>query len=114
MPLQHLLNQSSMPHMKTLPSEEAEIGDPLDFEGGDEEIVAQEHQEIAERNGDVIDVDSDDDEHVPKQDISCTGTLKLYSRATLDLLGHLRMFRGRLQQDVVLNAKQTTINSFFK
>ncbi|KAI6016551.1 hypothetical protein EDC04DRAFT_2903145 [Pisolithus marmoratus] len=93
------------------PTEEAEIGDPLDFEGGDEEIVAQVHQEIAESNGDVIDVNSDDDEHVPEQDILCTETLKLCEQlkqaclqftdmdswATLDLLGHLRMFHGHLQ-----------------
>ncbi|KAI6035807.1 hypothetical protein EDC04DRAFT_2897589 [Pisolithus marmoratus] len=84
------------------PTEEAEIGDPLDFEGGDEEIVAQAHQEIVERNGDVIDVNLDDDEHVPEQDISCTETLKLceqLKQACLqftdmdspDLLGHLQI-----------------------
>ncbi|KIK19782.1 hypothetical protein PISMIDRAFT_13430 [Pisolithus microcarpus 441] len=92
------------------PAEEAEVPDPLDSGGGDEAIVAQVCWEIAERNGDVIEVESDD-ECEPEQDISLTEALTLCkqlepaclqftdldSQVTLDLLKHLRLFCGRLQ-----------------
>lgn len=109
------------------PAEEAEVPDPLDFSGGDEAIVAQVHQEIAEGNGEVIEVESED-ECEAEQEISATETLALCKRlepaclqftdldsqVTLDLLKHLRLFRGRLQRVVDRNAKQTKISAFFK
>ncbi|KAI5990527.1 hypothetical protein EDC04DRAFT_3148768 [Pisolithus marmoratus] len=109
------------------PAEEAEDGDPLNFDGGDEAIVAQVRQEIAEKDGDIIKVESDD-ECEPEPDISPTETLTLCeqlehaclqytdinSQVTLDLLKHLRLFRGRLQRSVDLNKKQTKISAFFK
>lgn len=61
------------------PAEEAEVPDPLDFSGGDEAIVAQVHQEIAEGNGEVIEVESED-ECEAEQEISATETLALCKR----------------------------------
>ncbi|KAI6009792.1 hypothetical protein EDC04DRAFT_2906434 [Pisolithus marmoratus] len=97
------------------PAEEAEDGDPLNFDGGDKAIVAQVRQEIAEKDGDIIEVELDD-ECKPEPDISPTETLTLYinSQVTLDLLKHLRLFHGYLQQSVDLNKKQTKISAFFK
>ncbi|KAI6010392.1 hypothetical protein BKA83DRAFT_102881 [Pisolithus microcarpus] len=109
------------------PAEEAEVPGPLDSGGGDEAIVAQVCWEIAERNGDVIEVESDD-ECKPEQDISLTEALTLCkqlepaclqftdldSQVTLDLLKHLQLFCGCLQQVVDRNARQMKISAFFK
>ncbi|KAH0836315.1 hypothetical protein J3R83DRAFT_7864 [Lanmaoa asiatica] len=44
------------------PAEEQEVGRSFQFEGGDEAIVAAVRQEMAEKQGQVIEVDSDDED----------------------------------------------------
>jgi len=108
------------------PAEEQEVGDSLKFEGGDKAIVAAVKQELAERAGEVIEIESDEEEGA-EPEVSRTETLELCRRLEgaclqfgnvdsslpLDLLKQLRLFRAHLRRDELLHGKQTTIDMYF-
>ncbi|KIK91238.1 hypothetical protein PAXRUDRAFT_149954, partial [Paxillus rubicundulus Ve08.2h10] len=53
-------------------SEEDEIGDSMEFEGGDKAIVVAVSQEMAEKRGEEVEVELDDDEDMgPVIEVSC-------------------------------------------
>ncbi|KAG2351629.1 hypothetical protein BDR07DRAFT_1500795 [Suillus spraguei] len=60
------------------PAEEQEVGDCV-FEGGDKEIVAAVNWEMAEKRGEVIEVESDEEEDV-EPEVSHAETLALCQR----------------------------------
>ncbi|KIK76074.1 hypothetical protein PAXRUDRAFT_170975 [Paxillus rubicundulus Ve08.2h10] len=109
------------------PSEEAEIGDSLEFEGGDETIVAVVSWEMAERKGEVIEVEESDDNDDAEPEISRMDTLNLCqqleaaclqhgevsSPVSLDLMRNIQLFRAHLRREELLHAQQTTLHSFF-
>ncbi|OJA17815.1 hypothetical protein AZE42_08390 [Rhizopogon vesiculosus] len=61
------------------PAEEQGVGDSLEFEGGDKAIVAAVKQELAERAGEVIEIESDEEED-PEPEVSRVETLALCRR----------------------------------
>ena len=110
------------------PVEEQEIGDSLTFEGGDSAIVAAVKREMAEKVGEVIEVESDEDEDTQAEpELSRTETLGLCQRLEgaclqfgnadptlpLELLKQICLFRAHLQRDKLLHGTQTTIDSYF-
>jgi hypothetical protein len=109
------------------PAEEQEVGDSLEFEGGDKDIVAAVKQELAERVGEVIEIESDEEED-PEPEVSRAETLALCQRLEgaclqfgnadsplpLELLKQIRLFRAQLRRDEQLHGKQTTIDAYFR
>ncbi|KIK77606.1 hypothetical protein PAXRUDRAFT_166325, partial [Paxillus rubicundulus Ve08.2h10] len=53
------------------PSEEDEIGNSMEFEGRDKAIVAAVSQEMAEKRGEVVEVELDDKDMEPAIEVSC-------------------------------------------
>ena len=109
------------------PIEEEEDEDsPYRFEGGDVEIIAQVHREMATEQ-EVIEVDDSEskEEDDPADNLSRAETIKLcqelekmsirFGGEDLSVdLSQLRKFRAQLQRDELTNAKQVTLEQFFK
>ncbi|KAG1729323.1 uncharacterized protein EDB91DRAFT_1159667 [Suillus paluster] len=110
------------------PVEEQEVVDSLAFEGGDKAIVAAVKREIAEKVGEVIEVESDEDEDTQAEpEFSRAETLGLCQQLEgaclqfgnadptlpLELLKQIRLFRAHLRRDELLHGTQTTIDSYF-
>ncbi|KAG1723733.1 uncharacterized protein EDB91DRAFT_1087726 [Suillus paluster] len=107
------------------PAEEQEVGD-LGFEGGDKDIVAAVNREIAEKSGEVIEVESNEEEDA-KPEVSRAETLALCQRLEgaclqfgnadstlpLELLKQIRLFRAELRHEELLHSTQTTIDAYF-
>jgi len=110
------------------PIEEEEDEDsPYRFEGGDVEIIAQVRREMATEQ-EVIEVDDSESEEEddPADNLSRAETIKLCQELekmsirfggedlSVDLPPQLRKFRAQLQRDELTNAKQVTLEQFFK
>ncbi|KAH0830248.1 hypothetical protein J3R83DRAFT_1608 [Lanmaoa asiatica] len=109
------------------PTEEHEIGQSLRFEGGDTAIAAAVTQEIAEKNSEVIEVDSDNEDEDTEPEISRKEALELCSRlegaclqlgdarsaVSLTLISQLRLFRAHIRREELLHGRQTTLDTFF-
>ena len=94
------------------PVEEQEVGDSLAFEGGDKAIVAAVNREMAEKVGEVIEVESDEDEDsLAEPEVSRAEALGLCQRLEgaylqfvnadptlpLELLKQIHLFQAHLQ-----------------
>jgi len=110
------------------PIEEEEDEDsPYRFEGGDVEIIAQVHREMATEQ-EVIEVDDSESEEEdnPADNLSRAETIKLCQELekmsirfggedlSVDLPPQLWKFRAQLQRDELTNAKQVTLEQFFQ
>jgi hypothetical protein len=107
------------------PAEEQEVGDCV-FEGGDKEIVAAVGWEMAGKWGEVIEVESNEEEDI-KPAISHTKTLALcqqLERACLqfgnadltllfELLKQIHLFHAELRHEELLHLTQTIIDAYF-
>jgi hypothetical protein len=105
------------------PAEEQEVGDSLEFEGGDKAIAAAVKQELIKRVGEFIKLDSDEEED-PEPKVSRAETLALCRRLEgaclqfgnadsplpLDLLKQICLFPAHLRRNELLHRKQTTID----
>ncbi|KAH7929555.1 DDE-domain-containing protein [Leucogyrophana mollusca] len=110
------------------PVEEKEVGDSVHrFEGGDTAIVAEAQRQLAVERGEVIEVDSDDEDDEDKAPVLSHADLTRIceqlevacisygdSESSLDLSRHLRRFRALIRHDELMNARQTTLNSFWQ
>ena len=102
-------------------------GDVRVLEDGDKVIVAKVVLELAEKDGKVIDIESDSDDESGAPDISrgeaanlceqlmeaCLQHGGANSDLAIGLLTHLRHFRVHLRQDELLHSRQTTLNHYF-
>jgi hypothetical protein len=107
------------------PEEEEEVGaSPYQFEGGDKEIVAQVLHEQAVARGEVVDIDSDDDDEENGGDMRIDEMLHLCEElekgsisapvgCSLEFTRALRRFRVELKQSQFHQAKQVTLTSFW-
>jgi hypothetical protein len=107
------------------PAEEQQVGES--FEGGDEAIIAVVRQEMAEKAGQVIEVDSEEEDD-PQPEVSRMEMLALCQRlegsclqfgnadstVPLDLVKQIRLFRAHLRREELLHGTQTTIDSYFR
>ncbi|KAJ8592699.1 hypothetical protein M405DRAFT_27315 [Rhizopogon salebrosus TDB-379] len=109
------------------PAEEQQVGEF--FEGGDEAIIAVVRQEMAEKAGQVIEVDSEEEDD-PQPEVSRTEMLALSpcqrlegsclqfgnadSTVPLDLVKQIHLFRAHLRCEELLHRTQTTIDSYFR
>jgi hypothetical protein len=112
------------------PVEEQEVGDSrLEFEGGDKAIIAAVKQEMAEKAGEVIEVETDEDEGPePEVMVSRAETLALCqqlegaclqfgnadSTLPLEFVRHIRFFRAYLRYEELLPGTQTTLDVYFR
>ncbi|KAH9955966.1 hypothetical protein BGW80DRAFT_1257945 [Lactifluus volemus] len=113
------------------PVQEQEIlgESPYAFPGGDVEIVKQVTHEQRVEQGDVVEVDSDDDDggNNPTGSLSRHEAIDLIAKLeplvinhgnnasnSLKLANLLRQFRAHLHREDALNSKQTTLDTFFK
>ncbi|KAG2063979.1 hypothetical protein BDR04DRAFT_1146104 [Suillus decipiens] len=108
------------------PAEERDNGDLPNFEGGDQAIADEVRREIAVANGEVIEIDSDDESEEDEPSFTHTEILKLCQQLetgcmqhgdpqfSLNLSSQLRIFRAQLRREELLNAKQTSIDCYFK
>jgi len=111
------------------PVEEWEVGDSLEFEGGDKAIMAAVKREMAEKAGEVIEVETDEDEGPePEVTISHAETLALCqqleeaclqfgnadSTLPLEFVKHIRLFRAYLRHEELLHGTQTTLDMYFR
>ncbi|KIK92742.1 hypothetical protein PAXRUDRAFT_146634, partial [Paxillus rubicundulus Ve08.2h10] len=108
------------------PSDEEDIGGDSGPEG-DETIVTVVSQEMAEKRGEVIEIEESDDDEGREPEISCSEGLELCQKLeaaclqlgdatsplSLDLIKHIRHFRAHLRRQELLHAHQTTLDSFF-
>jgi len=95
------------------------------FEGGDSSIADEVRREIAIANGEVIEVDSDDDDDEVGPSVTCKHILDLcqqlevgcmqygYPQFSLDLSSQLQKFRANLRREELLSAKQSSLEQFF-
>ncbi|KAG0694591.1 hypothetical protein DFH29DRAFT_959498 [Suillus ampliporus] len=108
------------------PAEERDKGEFSAFEGGDSSIADTVRHEIAVANGEVIEVDSDEDDDdevdpsITRKDILdlCqqleVGCMQYGDpQFSLDLSSQLRKFRANLRREELLNARQTSLERFF-
>jgi hypothetical protein len=108
------------------PAEERDKGEFSAFEGGDSSIADMVRHEIAIANGEVIEVDSDEDDNnevdpsITHQDILnlCwqleVGCMQYGDpQFSLNLSTQLRKFCAILQHEELLNARQTSLERFF-
>ncbi|KAG1848689.1 hypothetical protein F4604DRAFT_1935290 [Suillus subluteus] len=108
------------------PAEERENGDLLNFEGGDQAIADKVRHEIAVANGEVVEIDSDDESEEDGPSFTRMELLDLCQQLetgcmqhgdpqlSLNLSSQLRLFCARLRREELLNAKQTSIDCYFK
>jgi len=108
------------------PAEERDNGDLLNFEGGDKAIADEVRCEIAVVNGEVVEIDSDDESEEDGPSFTRAELLKLRQQLetgcmqhgdpqfSLNLTSQLRLFRAKLRREELLNAKQTSIDCYFK
>ena len=113
------------------PVQEQEILDesPYAFPGGDVEIVKQVTHEQQVEQGDVVEVDSDDNDggNNPTGSLSRHKAIDLITKLeplainhgnnasnSLKLVNLLWQFRAHLHHEDALNSKQTTLDTFFK
>ena len=113
------------------PKEEAETRDSVAADifngpGGDQAIVAEVVRVTAEKNNEVIEIDSDDEGKPRKPDISHAETINLCEKLMeaclqhgdsssdllLNLLTYLRHFCVCLCREELLHARQTTLDAF--
>lgn len=119
---------STLPTIDELldPAEERDKGEFSAFEGGDSSIADTVCHEIAVANGEVIEVDSDEDNNnkvdpsITYQDILdlCqqleVGCMQYGDpQFSLDLSSQLRKFCVNLRREELLNARQTSLERFF-
>lgn len=110
------------------PREEREIGEnEYGFEGSDDEIVAVVRHEIAVENGDIIEVESEDEGEVeegngdePTHDEAMKICQKLEAfciksgaECSLELSRELRRFWGYLNREIQSSLKQVSLDVFF-
>ena len=103
------------------PIEEREVGDsPYRFEGGDAEIVAEVLHEMAVARGEVIELDDEDKDFLPRSEVInlCALLEKACIRygdndISLELQHHLRRYRGQVQHEHLLNCTQSSLDSYF-
>ena len=112
------------------PAEERETADLPGFPDGDgldKAIADKVRHEVAVKNGDAADIDSDDDaEGDDGPSFTRTQLLDLCQQLEIGCMQHgdpqsalhlsseLRIFRAKLRREELLNAKQTSIDSYFK
>ncbi|THH13043.1 hypothetical protein EUX98_g9765, partial [Antrodiella citrinella] len=111
------------------PPVEEEYPDECPFEfNGDLDIVEKVQHEMAVQHGEVIEIDSDDeDEEADSEPIGSKAIVELCAQMeavclqrvaedddSLQLMSLLRRLRGRVHREEMLNAKQTTLDSFFQ
>jgi hypothetical protein len=109
--------------------EEDEIGEQrYQFENDDSAIVAEVQHQMAVEWGDIMEVDSDDEELTQSRaaPIPCSEIIQICKKleticisesnadTSLDLTRLLRKFRGELRQKKLANAKQMTLDGFWK
>ncbi|KAG1731309.1 hypothetical protein EDD22DRAFT_852902 [Suillus occidentalis] len=112
------------------PVEEREVGGhDYEFPGGDKDIVEEVQRQMAIERGDIIEVDSDSEEHEEDEkttlEYTFTEVIALSQQleeaclqfgelgASFDLLKRLRAFRACVRREEIRGAKQRTIDSFF-
>ena len=111
------------------PAEERDMGEFLEFEGGDKAIADEVRREIAIANGEVINVDLDDEDYDGDDEMHISVTRKdvldLCQRlegacmqfgnpqTSLDLSAQLRIFRAELRREELMTATQTSLDQFF-
>ena len=108
------------------PAKEQQVGES--FEGGDEAIIAVVKQEMAEKAGQVIEVESEsDEEDDPQPEVSRAEMLGLCQRleggclqfgnadstVPRDFMKQIRLFQAHLRCEELLHRMQTTIDSYF-
>ncbi|OJA17654.1 hypothetical protein AZE42_13626 [Rhizopogon vesiculosus] len=107
------------------PAEEQQPGES--FENGDEAIATVVKQEMAEKAGQVIEVESDE-EGDPQPEVSRAEMFALCQRlegvclqfgnadstVPLDFMKQSRLFRAYLQREELLHGTQTIIDSYFR
>ena len=113
----------SLERHQHLTSSSADLDSMADiFESGDKAIVAKVVQEMAEQNGEVINVNFDDDDESGTPDIPRGEAIHLCERLAeaclqhgdassdlaIDLLTHLRRFRVFLRREERIHTQQTT------
>ncbi|KAG2090932.1 hypothetical protein BD769DRAFT_1679470 [Suillus cothurnatus] len=108
------------------PVKEKDNGDLPNFEGGDQAIADEVHCEIAVTNGKVLEIDSDDESEEDGPSFTHTELLNLCQQLktgcmqhgdpqfSLNLLSQLCLFCAQLWQEKLLNAKQISIDCYFK
>ncbi|KAG1847026.1 hypothetical protein DFJ58DRAFT_730355 [Suillus subalutaceus] len=108
------------------PAEERDNGDFLNFEGGNQAIADEVRHEIAVANGEIVGINSDDESEEDGPSFTRTELLNLCQQLetgcmqhgdpqfSLNLSSQLRLFRARLRREELLNAKQTSIDRYFK
>jgi hypothetical protein len=114
------------------PAEERDMGEFSAFEGGDRAIADEVRREIAVANGEVINVDDDDDgdsddegDDNARASISRADLLDLCQwlevgcmqygnpQFSLNLSSQLHIFRGTLRREELMTARQTSLHQFF-
>ncbi|KAG1764954.1 hypothetical protein EDD22DRAFT_951411 [Suillus occidentalis] len=112
------------------PVEEREVGGhDYKFPGGDKDIVEEVQRQMAIERGDIIEVDSDSEEHEEDEkttpEYTFTEVIALSQQleeaclqfgelgASFDLLKWLQAFRACVRREEIRGAKQRTIDSFF-
>ncbi|OAX33798.1 hypothetical protein K503DRAFT_859583 [Rhizopogon vinicolor AM-OR11-026] len=107
------------------PAEGQEVGEA--FEGGDEAIITVVKQEMAEKAGQVIGVEFDEEDD-PQLEVSRAEMLALCqwleggslqfgnadSTVPLDVVKQIRLLRAYLRREELLHGMQTTIDSYFR
>jgi hypothetical protein len=108
------------------PEAENEVGEgDFIFEGGDDEIVARVRHEAAVKRGDIVEVESDDEEEASAEGAGVSNRelqsmCKMLELAcisnevssSMELPRLLRRFRGELMKAEQQSAKQTTLEAF--
>ncbi|KAI6118120.1 hypothetical protein F5141DRAFT_1211989 [Pisolithus sp. B1] len=107
------------------PKEEQEIGESqYQFEGGDAEIVAMVQHELAVEWGEIVEIQSDDEDEEILVTPSTTDLIQMCKTlevacvaagdadSTLDLARSLRKFRGTLQREATKNMTQTLLDQY--
>ncbi|KAJ7861116.1 hypothetical protein B0H14DRAFT_2576258 [Mycena olivaceomarginata] len=95
------------------PPEERYVEEGREF-SEDADIVAFVRHEEAVARGEIIEVDSDDEDEVEDDPAPEMGTADVCltkgdPTQSFELSQALRLFRGHVQREVVLNARQTTL-----
>lgn len=108
--------------------EEMEIGEErYRFENDDAAIVAEVQHQMAVEKGEIIEIESDDDDIQPhaapvprseilqmceKLEMACMSESD--ANTSLELTRLLRKFHGELRRKELLNAKQSTLDGYWK
>lgn len=92
------------------PVEEEEVGDSdYSFEGGDEAIIAQVTHEEAIKCGEILEIESDEEDSEQHQDAEMGGT----PDTAVDLSRRLRQFRITMRRMEGARLMQPTLGRWF-